>query len=68
MAEYKPTRIEQIVRCTDEIAALLKYPAPRSALLQAVGQMDWLDELHRILYEEQDGAEATTDGSAVIPE
>jgi hypothetical protein len=57
MADYKPTRLECIVRCVDEMEALKDYPDPKNCVMQALGQLDWLEELHRILYEDkEDGA------------
>lgn len=51
---YNPTRLEKIQRCVDEMEALKVHADPKNCLLQTLGQMDWLDELHRILYEEQE--------------
>lgn len=43
-------RLAAISKATDELANIKKYPP--NALLNAVGQLDWLDELHRLLYDE----------------
>lgn len=42
-------RLAQIVRCCDEMDYIRTHYPP-NALLNTLGQLDWLDELHRILY------------------
>lgn len=47
------TRLDKIAACMDEIENIRKqYAAGRwtSALNNAVGHLDWLDELHSLLY------------------
>ena len=48
------SRIEQIARCTDELQMCREHrdPCP-DADLWTLGQMDWLTELHRLIWEEQ---------------
>lgn len=46
------SRIEQIARCTDELQMCREHrnPCP-DADLWTLGQMDWLTELHRLIWE-----------------
>jgi len=50
-----PSRIAQIVKATDELAWCRnqrKQPMVDDvAMLNQVGECDWLSELHRLLYE-----------------
>lgn len=43
-------RLASITKCMDEIAGIRQYPP--NALLNTIGQCDWLFELHRLLHEE----------------
>ena len=50
-------RLQEIARCTDELASLrdsygLSRPGDRAGV--TLGEMDWLEELHRLLYDLQD--------------
>jgi hypothetical protein len=50
-------RLKAISKCCDEMAAIRKAAkeTPQcNALLNTLGQMDWADEIHRLLYEEAD--------------
>ena len=53
-ASVDSPRIEQIVRCCDEMARCRSFypkvvlPETAGAML---GEMDWWEELHRLLYE-----------------
>jgi hypothetical protein len=49
--------LKAISKCCDEMAAIrkaAKETPQRNALLNTLGQMDWADEIHRLLYEEAD--------------
>lgn len=42
-------RIEAIIRCCDAMDEI-KRKYPPNALLQSIGQLDWLDELHELVH------------------
>ena len=43
-------RLTPITRCSDELDAVKHYPP--NALLNTLGQLDWLGESHALLYDE----------------
>ena len=43
-------RLMEIARCCDELAAIRRDRDPRDAFPRAVGELDQLAELHRLLY------------------
>ena len=49
-------RIDQIARCTDELGRLREYQRahPENCNIGGaiLGEMDWLEELHRLVWEE----------------
>jgi hypothetical protein len=52
-ASVNSPRIEQIARCCAELARLRTHFPCGPCDGVAVGEMDWLEELHRLLYEDQ---------------
>jgi hypothetical protein len=54
-ASVNDSRTEQIARCCDEMARCRSF-YPNVVLPQTggamLGEMDWLEEVHRLLYEE----------------
>jgi hypothetical protein len=46
------SRIDQIVRCTEEIERCRKYSGAEG-LPAFIGEMDWLSELHRLIHEQE---------------
>lgn len=53
------SRMEQIAKCTDNLEHIQDYLSnPRypyeDPINNMIGQMDWWEELHRLLYEEED--------------
>lgn len=50
------SRLEQIAKCTDNLEEIREWNRKPGAmpLINLLGQMDQWEELHRLLYEEED--------------
>lgn len=56
-ASVRSSRIDQIARCADEIDGVTRSVAAGIyapvAIINTLGQVDWMEELHRLLYDYQ---------------